>query len=895
MSIVKTLPLQLAPICLALLLSACGSGTDDSSSDSSASEPQASSSVESTSSAESTSSVSSVAENSSSTESTSSVSSVAESSSSAAPVALDGPLWSDPATWPSNAVPAEGDSVTIDEGMNVILDVSPPTLAGLTVEGTLSFGDNDDIELTTEWIAVSGELYIGTAEAPYSHNATITLVDNVPGEELGNMGDRGIMVMGGTLNMHGNRQNAWTKLAATAEAGSTEIEVLDASQWLVGDEIVLASTDFNPRQAEQRTISAIDGNMITLDEALEYMHYGEITFEVDQRGEVGLLSRNIVIQASDDAETSYFGGHIMAMAGGEMYVSGVELNRMGQHLELGRYPIHWHIVGEGEGQYIENSAIHGTYNRCVTLHATNNVRVENNVSYNNVGHCYFLEDANETGNQLISNLGIMTKCHPTLDCDPTNSVNQGTTGQSSDNVLIPSDNTVSTFWITNPDNIFRDNVAAGSDQIGYWIALPEHPTGASENLPESQNIWPRRTQLREFSGNIAHSNFDGFMFDRGPTPEGNFDVVGNTHLAYADPTDTSSEQLETVIENFVAYKNSNNAFWGRGENHVFVGMQLADNAIGYTHAFPGGDFGGAPFTSQIVDSLFVGETDNIGNPTTADEIAYGRSLPKPEADYPIRGFEYYDVGHHLENVKFVNYEDNETRNTGAISYLLFTNFGISTENSVEGLSFENAKPVYFPELDLRWAFEQENMDGFKGAVIHDIDGSLSGVEDSYVVRDNGIASDDSCEIKPTWNAAVCQGDYGRISFTDLSGGFSFGGGDSGSMILSRNGRELEVQGLSFFGGIGKETTVRAGTEITVETAAASTPLVLTEFDAGSWVIFELPGFTSSDSGAQVSSLDALRNATETSYFVGDGSLWVKHFSQGGGNALGGGTTINVSR
>jgi hypothetical protein len=72
------------------------------------------------------------------------------------------------------------------------------------------------------------------------------------------------MLSGGTLNLHGNRTNTWTKLSRTAEAGSNTIEVLNAAQWQVGDEIVLASTDFNPRQAERRTISAINGNNITL-------------------------------------------------------------------------------------------------------------------------------------------------------------------------------------------------------------------------------------------------------------------------------------------------------------------------------------------------------------------------------------------------------------------------------------------------------------------------------------------------------------------------------------------------------------------------------------------------------------------------------------------------------
>jgi cell migration-inducing and hyaluronan-binding protein len=122
--------------------------------------------------------------------------------------------------------------------------------------------------------------------------------------------------------------------------------------------------------------------------------------------------------------SSYFGGHIMAMAGSEVRISGVELTRMGQHLTLARYPMHWHLVGEGQGQYIRNSAIHDTYSRCVTVHGTDNVRVENNVTFNTVGHCFFLEDGIETGNQFVRNLGIQTKCHPTLPCEPTNSARQ---------------------------------------------------------------------------------------------------------------------------------------------------------------------------------------------------------------------------------------------------------------------------------------------------------------------------------------------------------------------------------------------------------------------------------------------------------------------------------------
>ncbi len=48
--------------------------------------------------------------------------------------------------------------------------------------------------------------------------------------------------------------------------------------------------------------------------------------------------------------------------------------------------------GDAQGQYIKNASIHDTYNRCVTVHGTNFLHVENNVTYNTVGHCFFLED-----------------------------------------------------------------------------------------------------------------------------------------------------------------------------------------------------------------------------------------------------------------------------------------------------------------------------------------------------------------------------------------------------------------------------------------------------------------------------------------------------------------------
>ena len=71
-------------------------------------------------------------------------------------------------------------------------------------------------------------------------------------------------------------------------------------------------------------------------------------------------------------------------------------------------------------------------------------------------------------------------------------------------------------------------------------------------------------------------------------------------------------------------------------------------------------------------------------------------------------------------------------------------------------------------------------------------------------------------------------------------------------------------------------------------------LSVTELDRGSWVIFELPGFTTAASGAEQSSLDALRTAGTTSYYKGQNALWVKVVSTADGGR-GGGGSLQVSR
>ena len=215
---------------------------------------------------------------------------------------------------------------------------------------------------------------------------------------------------------------------------------------------------------------------------------------VDERGEVGLLTHNITIQGDSAGAATGLGGHLMVMQGGKARLSGIELYKMGQKKTLARYPMHWHLEGPVTGQYFRASSVWHTYNRCVTVHGTRNTTVSGNVCYDNIGHALFLEDGAETGNLFEDNLAVLTQ-------RPAN-------GEA----LIPSDVTPAAFWITNPDNTYRRNVAAGSRGFGFWFAFPAAPTGLSSGQPDK----PRETPLKEFTDNVAHSNsITGLILDYG--------------------------------------------------------------------------------------------------------------------------------------------------------------------------------------------------------------------------------------------------------------------------------------------------------------------------------------------------------------------------------------------
>ena len=118
--------------------------------------------------------------------------------------------WSSPATW-GGSVPKAGQNVEIPKGKAILLDVSPPALGNLTINGTLVF-DNKDLNLTARWIMVHGRFEIGVPSALYTKKAVITLTG--PDEDVMGMGGKVLGVMGGLLTIHGERKATLCKASS---------------------------------------------------------------------------------------------------------------------------------------------------------------------------------------------------------------------------------------------------------------------------------------------------------------------------------------------------------------------------------------------------------------------------------------------------------------------------------------------------------------------------------------------------------------------------------------------------------------------------------------------------------------------------------------------------------
>ena len=300
-----------------------------------------------------------------------------------------------------------------------------------------------------------GTLQIGTEVEPFLQRATITLFGQPQSIELPIFGSKVLACYACVLDMHGTPRVSWTELAATAMPGDSQIQLIDPVDWSPGDKVVIATTDFESPLSSHSEVATIDavlsgGRLLRLRDvtccstytdsgaaascatstSLSWPHLGEIRRfagrDVAFRAEVGLLSRNVIVQGDPDAvlcpEPSLADDGVTLLScnqhaaqiflhspGPDSLVgrlSNVEVRNAGQAFRLGRYAIHWHMIGDIRASYQRNCSIHHSWNRGAAVHGVNYLRAEFNLLYQVMGHAFFIEDGVEQYNYVRGNVGI---------------------------------------------------------------------------------------------------------------------------------------------------------------------------------------------------------------------------------------------------------------------------------------------------------------------------------------------------------------------------------------------------------------------------------------------------------------------------------------------------------
>ena len=313
-----------------------------------------------------------------------------------------------------------------------LFSMFPLGLADGTTRIVVPVGESLVIDecLTAEWIRVQGTLEIRPGAEirvdtivtdPASHfeatGGTITFVDGALRSDDPLQLSRGLIAHG-TVNIHGT---AKTPFASTllASTGQLVLELAESVlEWEVGDRLVIPGTSQTANEDDERTIAAIDGNIITLDRPLDFEH-PEL---LGHKPVVANLTRSVVFQSENPNGTR---GHVMMMhnAGrvsieyaafndlgrtrADVVVTDPVLDGSGSANPRGRYSLHFHRGGSSnsEGRVV-GVAVSGSRKLGIVNHSSN-VSVDQSIAYRFDGSGFFTETGNELG-EFRNNLAIRT-------------------------------------------------------------------------------------------------------------------------------------------------------------------------------------------------------------------------------------------------------------------------------------------------------------------------------------------------------------------------------------------------------------------------------------------------------------------------------------------------------
>jgi hypothetical protein len=395
--------------------------------------------------------------------------------------------WTNPKIWQPQRLPKAGDRVLVSSRTSVRFDAkTTPVIRLIQVAGTLRFARDRSTELNVCLLKVqagnkctergfacdfnslkpNGEpnaqpgkslptLEVGTQQNPIpaAHTARIRLHYL---EGMDKKDAPALVCCSARMELHGSPlERPWVKLGATCQPGDAKVVVNEnISDWRIGDEIIVTASKkvrnmgtYRDEEVgtEERIVKAIDGHSITLDKPLILQHSGEGEF----RSEVANLSRNVIVESADPDGVR---GHTMYHRDSKGGISYARFAHLGKEGELGRYPIHFHLVGDTmRGSAVLGVAVVDSHNRWVTIHGTQYLLVRDCVGYKSVGHGYFLENGSEVFNLLDRNLGVQAFNGPRLK----------------DQELPFDPNDGAAFWWANGRNVLTRNVAVENAKYGF--------------------------------------------------------------------------------------------------------------------------------------------------------------------------------------------------------------------------------------------------------------------------------------------------------------------------------------------------------------------------------------------------------------------------------------------
>lgn len=442
--------------------------------------------------------------------------------------------WFDASTWVEARIPGVNDVVKIAEGHVVVYKgINNNALSTLGIKGTLTFDTaaNSRIKVGTILVYREGTLNVGTQLNPILENANVEiiiadkpLVTSVPGSatEAYDPLQYGTGIVGfGEVNFHGKAMPAtWLRLLVEPLAGHTTLVTSGIpTDWNVGDTIILPGTKNEPiirkyskdpttpmiYELEELSISSISGNVITLDQPLQYDHLGarDSDENVLALPHVGNVTRNITIRSEDITGTR---GHILftdrakvdfryvAMLGlgrtlAEPVDNTITVDGVVTHIgtnQIGRYPIHMHHhmgpinpTNEGYQFVITGTSVDDGAKWGIAVHNSHFGLIHNNVVYDVDGASIVTEEGNERGNVFSNNFAVKVGAPIKSWYNPS----YGGVGGLNRPPLNFADFAYegSAFWFTGNDNIVTGNVAANASFAG--IMYNARSSGFAPNRP----------------------------------------------------------------------------------------------------------------------------------------------------------------------------------------------------------------------------------------------------------------------------------------------------------------------------------------------------------------------------------------------------------------------------